>query len=224
MEWTFEIIRFLPLAWQNELVNNYIKYHSDELDKCIENEIEMWIYIHTHILYMVFIYFQLLRISQLKKEEFKHSLMFVQDKDKRLNDTILDPFSFSGVNEKTVFRFFRLIGFDDGTIGNISHCVNGRNDILHASWNHISELDKKVGMYVRNMERIVCKSEDFFREIFEKFRDENPDLFEEWYDVWWEDLESNLYIQYHISDYERSKIVEWIKTWKVIEAIKKEIE
>gem|GEM_PF-5736299 len=54
------------------------------------------------------------------------------------------PFAFSILNEKTVFRFFRLLDFDDATIGMISTCVKTRNTIAHASGEPIQDLDKKL--------------------------------------------------------------------------------
>jgi len=224
MEWAFEILDYLPKAGLNEQVNDYIQYHASELDKSIDNEIEMWIYIHTHILYMVFIYFQLLRISQVKEKEFRYSWIGLANNEKEFRKDNLNPFSFSSINEKTVFRFFRLIHFDDGFIWDISQCVNGRNDVLHASWNHISELDKKVEKYLRNMGKIVEQSQEFLQNNFKKFRDDNASLFEEWYEVGNEDLESDLYIPYYLSIYELGKLTQWEKTWKVIEAIKEDIE
>jgi len=79
----------------------------------------------------------------------------------------LSPFSFSGINEKTVFRFFRLLDFDDGTIGNISACVNERNKLLHATGNNFENLDQKIEKYIANMENIVNKSKDFIQELYQ---------------------------------------------------------
>jgi hypothetical protein len=224
MEWSYEITQFLPRKIENESILKYVEYHSDKLEKSILWDVETWIYLHSHILYMMFIYFQLLRISQIKEEEFKYSWIWLANNEKEFRKDNLNPFSFSWINEKTVFRFFRLIGFDDGTISNISECVNHRNDILHATGKHIDDFDVKVNRYISNMENIVWKSQDFLIDVFKNFKDNNEDLFEVWYVVWSQDLEANLYIPYQISDYELSKIVTWEKSWKVIEAIKENIE
>ena len=54
------------------------------------------------------------------------------------------PFAFSILNEKTVFRFFRLLDFDDATIGMISSCIKARNTIAHASGEPIQDLNQKL--------------------------------------------------------------------------------
>lgn len=220
MEWAYEITKFLPIKIEDVEVLKYINYHIEKLEQSIEHKIETWIFFHTHILYMTFVYFQLLRISQIKEKEFKYSWIWLSNNEKDFLKHTWNPFAFSWLNEKTVFRFFRLIDFDDWTIWDISACINDRNNFLHSSWKNIDNLDKKIEKYISNMEKISEKSKIFIVEFYHNFLDNNTDLLEDWYTIWYDDLESNLYIPYYTSNHELEKLVEWQKTWKIIDAIK----
>ena len=73
IESSLDITRFLPINSGDKSISDYIQYHTEHLDKSIEHGIETGVFFHVHILYMVFVYFQLLRISQIKTQEFKYS-------------------------------------------------------------------------------------------------------------------------------------------------------
>lgn len=231
MESSYEITKFLPLKIEDGDVLKYVQYHAEKLDQSIENNIESWIFFHTHILYMTFVYFQLLRISQFKEQEFKYSWIWLSSNEKDFLKKIWSPFAFSAINERTVFRFFRLIDFDDWTIWNISKCVNERNDFAHATWIHIGDLDEKIEKYFISMETIINKSKDFLNEVYFKFKELNPDLLanidEYWkpntYEIQQDDLETNLYIPFDISEYEWLKLIEWNKEDKVLKALKENL-
>lgn len=232
MESSYEITKFLPIKIENWDVLKYVQYHAKKLDQSIENEIESWIFFHTHILYMTFVYFQLLRISQFKEQEFKYSLIWLPSDDKSffkdnwILKNNLNPFNFSWINEKTVFRFFRLINFDNWTIWNISKCVKERNNFAHATWIHIDNLDEKIESYIKSMEIIIEKSKNFLNEVYNEFKKLNPDLLDETdsYEIWNDDLEVNLYIPFDISEFECWKLIEWNKEDKVLKALKENFE
>lgn len=226
MESSYDITKFLPIKIEDGDVLKYVQYHREKLDQSIENNIESWIFFHTHILYMTFVYFQLLRISQFKEQEFKYSWIWLSSNEKDFLKKIWSPFAFSAINEKTVFRFFRLLDFDDGTIGNISKCVKERNDFAHATWIHIDNLDEKIEGYIKSMETIIEKSKNFLNEVYNEFKKLNPDLLDETdsYKILNDDLETNLYIPFDISEFEWLKLIEWNKEDKVLKALKENFE
>ena len=231
MEVAFEIARFLPLKIEDWDVLKYVEYHIEKLDQSIENDIESGVFFHTHILYMTFIYFQLLRIAQFKEKEFKFSLIWLPNNDKAFFESTwllknnLLPFNFSCFNEKTVFRFFRLIWFDDWTIWNISACVKVRNDFAHATWIDVNKIEEKIENYIKSMESIVDKSKVFLNEVYADFKSKNPVLLDEKdsYEIQKDDLEVSLFIPFDISEYEWLKLIEWNKEDKVLKALKENI-
>lgn len=221
LEWSYEITQFLPIKIEDQHVAQYISYHSQKLDESIEHKIETWVFLHTHILYMTFIYIQLLRISENKEKEFKYSwILWWKNDQKKFLDNIWSPFSFSHIKEKTVFNFFRLLDFDDWTIGNISWCIEERNGLLHATGNNFENLDQKIGKYITNMENIINKSKDFIQELYQWFINDNPTLSEEWYKIIYDDLETNLFLPYYISEYESKKLVKRNEEDKITKELK----
>lgn len=220
LEWSYKITQFLPIKVEDQHVAQYISYHSQKLDESIEHNIETGVFLHTHILYMTFIYIQLLRISENKEKEFKYSWIWLPTNEKDFDKTTLSPFSFSGINEKTVFRFFRLLDFDDGTIWDISACVNERNKLLHATGNNFDNLDQKIEKYITNMENITNKSKLFIQELYQNFIHDNPILLEKWYKIVNDDLEINLFMPYYISEYETKKLVKRNEEDKITKELK----
>lgn len=230
MEQVYEIFKFLPKKIDEPWLSNYIDDNIKKLIKSLENWIETWIYFHTHILFMIYIYIQLLRISQFKKQEFKFSLVWLTQDDKHFLDEIWEvkddfsAFEFSKINERTVFRFFRLIWFDNWFIGNLQKCIWDRNNVLHASWNTISEVEDKIDFYLKNMQKISEKSKDFILDCYENFTQKNEILLEDWFKITEDDLENTLYIPYYFSDFDLQNIVKWKKNWKVIDYLKTKID
>jgi len=218
----YELQSYLPIKLEDPSISDYISYHIQELSKSIENNIDSWIFLHTHIIYMTFIYIQLLRISENKQEEFRYSWIWLPTDEKTFLKNNKSPFSFSKINEKTVFRFFRLINFDDATIWELKKCIDERNELFHATWKKIIDLEQKIDEYLKNMEKVKNKSSDFFVDLFTRFEQDNSDLLEEWYEIIPDDLELNLYIPYFFSEIELRYICTTVDD-KVTNAIKSDL-
>lgn len=109
----FEIAKFLPTTFEREEIAMYVAHHFDQFQKSLDGELQTGAFLHAHILFMTFIYFQLLRISRYKEKEFRYSWIGLANSEKDFFEDALNPFSFSRVQERTVFRFFRLIDLDD---------------------------------------------------------------------------------------------------------------
>jgi hypothetical protein len=124
---------------------------------------------------MTFVYFQLLRIAKEKVNEFKFCWIGFPSQEKDFLKNPSHPFSFSPIQEKSVFRFFRLVGFDDGTIGDLSSLVNDRNKTLHSTGDifcaNETEFIKKNDDYVRKMTDIIHKQKIFLSVIYQSIID-----------------------------------------------------
>jgi hypothetical protein len=164
-----EISRFFPLNSGIPEVTLFQDHHLYHLQKCLENKLYSSAYFHVHALFMLFVYLQLYRISNEFKEQFSYSLIGFASEERQLIDE-QSPFSFWRIKEKTVFRFFRLINFDDGTIGNISSCIEKRNKHLHVNGELYCDTEEKMEKimqeYENNMRKIVSKSNDFIRNLY----------------------------------------------------------
>jgi hypothetical protein len=172
MQELYAINDFYPIRVADTKLRDYIAYHVKHLQKCHENELYSSAFTHLHILYMVFIYFQLLRIAKENSREFQLCWIgFPQNEKDFLRDPD-HPLSFKEVNEKSVFRFFRLVGFDDGLIGNISSPVTKRNKWLHATGEIYCETENKfeceVNDYIVRMNKIIVNQSSSLNSIYEE--------------------------------------------------------
>lgn len=166
-----EFWEYFPIQIEPEL-RDYIEHHISHMQKCCENGLYSSAYPHLHIVYMTFVYIQLLRIANEKKEIFQYSWIGFGAQEKEFLKNPTHPLSFSPINEKSVFRFFRLVGFDDGTITNLSSLINERNENHHANGTIIckseTDFDKKVDEYLRRMKNIVEKQNEFLDGIYQE--------------------------------------------------------
>lgn len=155
---------------------------------------------------MAFIYIQLLRIAREKKKEFEYGWIGFPSQEQDFLKNPTSPFSFAPVNEKSVFRFFRLVGFNDADIGNIASLIRTRNDRLHASGRlHCATLEEfsgEVAQYVGRMKLVIKNQFDFLNEIYAGL----IVTYDEDYEFTGDDLESNFTDQYFFSEYELGEL------------------
>lgn len=201
-----EMLQYLPEKIIDRTLSDYIYHHMDHLNRCIENELFTSAYQHLHILYMCFVYIQLLRISKEKNQEFNFCWIGFPNQEKDFLKDSNSPLSFSRINEKTVFRFFRLVGFNDGDIGEISSLVNKRNEHFHANgkifFNLPEDFEEEVLQYFNKMEKIVFKELDFLEELYMSVIND----FEMDYEITHDDIESYLFLPYYFSVFELKNI------------------
>lgn len=216
MEEIYEISKYFPYKVAEPDLSKYINHHLNHLFKCVENGLYSSAYSHLHILYMVFVYIQILRISQKDKEkkeearrqgkiiktEFELCWIGFPSEEKDFLENPSSPFSFSKINEKTVFRFFRLIDFDDGTISNLSEPVVKRNKSFHASgkilFESLEDFEDEANNYFQKMKNIILKQNVFLKNIYFSLI-KNYKL---GYQITSDDIEIDFSIPYFFSEYE----------------------
>jgi len=151
---------------------------------------------------MAFIYIQLLRIAREKEQEFEYGWIGFPSQEKDFLKDPTSPFSFSKVNEKSVFRFFRLVGFDDSDINNLSGLVTTRNTRMHASGNihcaNLEEFERELTTYIARMQLVIKKQYGFLSGIYKGLLE----TYDDEYEFTQDDLESNYHDQYLFSEYE----------------------
>lgn len=153
------IADYLPMKSRDQRVEKLVDHHLNHLFRCVENELFSSSLIHLHILYMVFIYVQVQRIANANLDAFRYSLIGFSREEKDLLKEPDYPLLLALINEKTVFRFFRLINVDDGTIGMASGPVDARNKHFHASEDIACETEDQFELifngYIRNMDKLL---------------------------------------------------------------------
>ena len=208
MDEVYELSRFFPQGTTDESLNKYIDHHLASVSRCIDNELYSSAYSHMHLLYMSFIYIQLLRIAKEKKDAVKFAWIGFPRQEKDYGDSPTSPFSFSLVNEMTVFRFFRLVGISDADIGNIAKPVATRNDRMHAKGiihcQDYEAFESELGEYTRRIKLVVDKELPFLRSIYKDL----IGTYDSEYEFTADDLESNFTDQYLFSEYELTTLAQ----------------
>ena len=172
---------YFPITIKNESDMNYINSHFDLLEKCVKENLFQDAFLYLHILYMSFVYFQLFRIKENKNKDFNLGCIGFSSQKKDLEDAS-SPFTFAAIKEKSIFRFFRLVGFDDSNIGSIAKCVETRNKFAHAygiiSFSNEDEFTETLDEYLINFNNIVKKQSSFLIGLFDEFNKTKSSDFE----------------------------------------------
>jgi hypothetical protein len=202
MDGIYTLSQYFPLSSSDPILERYFDHHLGACLKCSENELYSSAYSHLHILYMIFVYVQLLRIAKEKAQEFDLCWVGFPSQEKDFLKEPSSPFSFSKIQEKTVFRFFRLVGFDDGSISDISSLVNKRNNQLHAngqlSFESQDDFEKEVDGYIKKMQTIITRQANFLQTIYSSL----VAGYEEGFEINQDEIKTNFADQYYFSGYE----------------------
>jgi len=224
MDDIYRIFDYFPIQPDEQTVLDYTAHHRKHLEACCTQQLFASAFIHIHLSYMTFIYLQLKRIAKEKQEVFRYSWILSSRDEKNFLQRAANTttFAFSCLNEKTVFRLFRLVDFDDDTIGNLSKFIDWRNDAAHATgkiqYAEVTHFEKILTDYMGRMEETIAKQERFLKEIYRKrLRDIN---FEEDYQIANDDLETEFIIPLQLSINEIKMIMAWNMKDKASQAFK----
>jgi len=128
-----EIHDYLPLAYPSAGEGEYIRFVWEAFESNYVAGKYQFAMLAFHMLYMSYVYFSVWQIKQAKPEAFTHAVLF-QQKEKELL-TASSPFTFSEVNERSIFKFLRLAGCENQHIGKFQKLVDQRNEIAHPNGN-----------------------------------------------------------------------------------------
>ena len=206
MDEVFNLSQYFPLSISDPTLEKYINHHLGSCIKCTENELYSSAYSHLHILYMTFIYIQLFRIAQNKEreEEFVNFLQDFKTKNgaKDLKKEVKHPFELSLANEKSIFDFFYILGFEYKFVKDISEVVKTRNDHLHANgklfFETSEDFENEVEIYINNMQTIIKKQSDFLGNVYQTL----ISGYEEGFEITNDEIETNFADSYYFSEYE----------------------
>ncbi|MCI3204835.1 MULTISPECIES: hypothetical protein [Pandoraea] len=133
MDAALEIHDYLPLAYPSAGEGEYIRFVWEAFESNYVAGKYQFAMLAFHMLYMSYVYFSVWQIKQAKPEAFTHAVLF-QQKEKELL-TASSPFTFSEVNERSIFKFLRLAGCENQHIGKFQKLVDQRNEIAHPNGN-----------------------------------------------------------------------------------------
>lgn len=133
MDAALEIHDYLPVAYPSAGEGEYIRFVWEAFESNYVAGKYQFAMLAFHMLYMSHVYFSVWQIKQAKPEAFTHAVLF-QQKEKELL-TASSPFTFSEVNERSIFKFLRLAGCENQHIGQFQKLVDQRNEIAHPNGN-----------------------------------------------------------------------------------------
>jgi hypothetical protein len=197
-----EILNYLPIsAIDKEDVSLYMQNITNLILVNYRYEQYQFAYFGLHLLYMTYIYFTVWKISKVIPDRYKDATVFARAYSGRYLDLInIDSiFQYSLVPEKELPKIFKLIGLDDGQLGNISGLVDTRNDMAHASGkfeipNDMEFASKANSIYVsiRNIHNCMANQiRMWYQDILLKYCSGEFDVYEDNSDFIFEQMIQN---------------------------------
>lgn len=179
MDSAMEIHDYLPLAYLTPSEGEYISFLWEAFESNYTAGKYQFAILAFHMLYMSYVYFSVWQIKQAKPEAFTHAVLF-QQKEKELL-TARSPFTFSEVNERSIFKFLRLVGCEKQHISNFQKLVDQRNEIAHPNGNIFFSDQAAADQRIEEVMRQIRYIQDYMQTVLhacllEFLRDSaNPD-------------------------------------------------
>ncbi len=179
MEEAAEMGNYLPLSFKTRSEQDYIAFLWDAFETNYTHGKYQFAFLAYHMLTMSFVYFNIWQIRQVRTEDFKKGLIgFGKEVEKELLEAT-SPFVFSAEKERSILRFLKLIGCDNGKIGTYAKLVDDRNDTAHPNGNIFfstqAALDSKITEILRVVDEIQTHSKPVIEHAYREFLLQNHD-------------------------------------------------
>ncbi len=166
------IFSYLPVSFKSEEEQAYIRFLWDAFESNYENGKYQFAFLAFHMLTMSFVYCNIWQIKQNAPKDFEKAMIgFSRDEKDLLKAT--SPFTFWVINERTIFRFFRLIDCDNGKIGQYVKLVDERNKAAHSNGqifvNDQILIDRKIAETLRLVDEIQEQSRPLVLACYDRF-------------------------------------------------------
>lgn len=132
MDDALPILEYLPNSFREPGEQEYIDFLWDAFASNYEHEKYQFAMLPYHMLYMSFVYFSVWQIKLMRPRDFENASIFVPQKERDILRAT-SPFTFSVVNERSIFRFLKLIGCEDQHTGSFAKLVDVRNELAHSN-------------------------------------------------------------------------------------------
>jgi hypothetical protein len=132
MDDAFPILEYLPNSFREPGDQEYINFLWTAFVSNYENAQYQFAMLPYHMLYMSFVYFSVWQIKLIRPRDFENAAIFIPQKERDILKAS-SPFTFSVVNERSIFRFLKLIGCEDQHTGSFAKLVDVRNELAHSN-------------------------------------------------------------------------------------------
>lgn len=135
MDEAFTIFDYLPLSYKTTEEQEYISFLWESFEVNYEAGKYPFALIAFNMLYMSFVYFEVWQIKQNRPKDFEMAMVgFSKDHEKNLVNATT-TFAFWLINERSFFRFLKLLNCENDRIGNFAKIVDARNEVAHSNGN-----------------------------------------------------------------------------------------
>lgn len=132
MDDALPILEYLPDTFREPGEQEYINFLWDAFASNYQHEKYQFAMLPYHMLYMSFVYFSVWQIKLMRSRDFENASIFVAQRERDILRAT-SPFTFSVVNERSIFRFLKLIGCEDQHTGSFAKLVDVRNEFAHSN-------------------------------------------------------------------------------------------
>ncbi|MBV6452085.1 MAG: hypothetical protein MHPDNHAH_02836 [Anaerolineales bacterium] len=167
------IFDYLPISFRNETEQEYVNFLWETFVANYESEKYHFAFLAYHMLFMSFVYFEIWQIKVNSANDFEKAMVGF---NKEMENELMiasTPFMLWRVNETSVFRFLKLIGMSNSTIGQCAKLVRERNDAAHSNGNIYfrdqKTIDQKIDEILNSMDVIQLHSEKVIGAFYENF-------------------------------------------------------
>ena len=177
----YSLYDFLPVLYKNENENEYLKTLFKALEISYSNALYQFAYIQLHMIFMVCIYYMLLKINVLVPKDIENALHYMIKDRSRIKDFYgigntrdgeLYFGSFAVLGESDVFLLLKIAGIDSDLQGELKKLVEERNKYAHANGNITitsqTTIDDKISKYINTLERVQRLVKPIIVDLYKK--------------------------------------------------------
>ena len=173
MEEAVQLHDYLPFSFKSHEEKEYLSFIWTSFESNYKQGKFQFAFLAYHMLIMSLVYFKIWQIKHARSADFKKGVIgFSNDLERILLDAN-SPFRFSRVSERSVFRFLKLIGFDNSKVGRYQKLVKERNDMAHSN-GHIylkteEMLEDKIRKILKEVDDIQNQSKTVVDYCYREF-------------------------------------------------------
>ncbi len=199
-----KILEYIPEHFNDKSEEDYIQALASALVTSYDNGLYQFAYVQEHMLFMTAVYFALLKIYHLHKEETEKALFYLlKDRKSKFfeasNTKNGDLFfgSFAIINESDVFMLLKVADVDDTLLDQLKKLVEERNKYAHANGRLMLTSDElfadKTNAYAEKVDKVyllirkdieklyfdTITSQDFYDPEIRSYDDPDEQIVEE---------------------------------------------
>ena len=184
----YELYNYLPVLFKDESESKYVQTLFKALNISYSNGLYQFAYIQLHMIFMVCIYYMLLKVNAVAPTELENALYYmIKDKNRvkdfygssNTRDNDLYFGSFAVLGESDVFLLLKIAGIDSDLQGELKKLVEERNKYSHANGNITitsqTTIDDKISKYINTLERVHKLLKPLIEDLYKNTLN-NPDF------------------------------------------------